>query len=228
MMHPQETKKILIIDDYEESCQALTELLGQSYDCSYTQDSQKAFGLVKDFKPDLVVIDYRMPGLMGTDVCEQIRKNETTRYLPVVFISGSATVDEKIRAFEMGADDFVSKPYHIKELILRIRRLIDKETDLAPDLSGANLRMNLIRRKVFVDQQEIQLTPKQFDILKMLLMNKNKIVSRETFLKEIWSDTEVTARNVDSQINYLKKKIEKFSGRIIPVAGQGYRLEIKN
>ena len=88
------------------------------------------------------------------------------------------------------------------------------------------MRMNLLSRQVFVDREEISLTPKQFDILRLLLAAKNNLVTREKCLSEIWGDTEVTSRNVDSQINYLKRKIQNFQGRIVAVPSLGYRLEV--
>ncbi len=88
---------------------------------------------------------------------------------------------------------------------------------MASEISAANLRMNLLSRQVFVDNEEVNLTPKQFDILKMLVAAKNNLVTHEKCLMEIWGDTEVTSRNVDSQINYLKRKIAKFNGRIVAV-----------
>lgn len=163
---------------------------------------------------------------MGVDVCRMIRSHESAKTTPIIFVSGAATIDERIKAFETGADDFISKPFHVKELILRIKaRLSTKENDLGSELNAANLRMNLLSRQVFIDSDEIDLTPKQFDILKMLVMNKNNLVTREKCLSEIWGDTEVTARNVDSQINYLKRKINLFKGKIVAVPSLGYRLE---
>lgn len=219
-------KKVMIVDDYEESCKLLSEVLSDSYQCAYTQESTKAVDMMKNFQPNLVILDYKMPGLLGVDLCKSIRESETTRYLPIVFVSGAATVEEKIKAFEMGADDFITKPFHVRELLLRVKRLTDRDVDVQSDLNVANLKMNLYTRRVFVEQVEVSLTPKQFDILKLLVGNKNNLVSRDTFLKEIWGEIEVTARNVDSQINYLKKKIEKFKGRIVAVPGLGYRLEV--
>jgi two-component system alkaline phosphatase synthesis response regulator PhoP len=219
-------KKILIVDDYEESCKLLAEILSSTYDCSYTSDSLSAFNMIAEKKPDLILLDYKMPGMMGVDVCKMLRENESTKTTPIIFVSGAATIDEKIKAFETGADDFISKPFHVKELILRIKaRLSDKDQDVAAELVAANLRMNLLSRQVFVDGEEVNLTPKQFDILKMLVQNKNNLVTREKCLSEIWGDTEVTSRNVDSQINYLKRKIHKFNGRITAVPSLGYRLE---
>lgn len=219
-------KKILIVDDYEESCTLLKEILTDTYECLATQDSTKTFELLDSYKPNLVILDYKMPGLLGVDICAQIRESEALKYIPVIFVSGAATIDEKIKAFEMGADDFVSKPFHVKELILRIKRLMDRDNETQSELMAANLKMNLLSRRVYVDNIEVQLTPKQFDILKLLVGAKNNLVSREKFLEEIWGDTEVTSRNVDSQINYLKRKIEAFRGKISAVPSLGYRLDV--
>ncbi|WP_374001040.1 response regulator transcription factor [Bdellovibrio bacteriovorus] len=219
-------KKIVIVDDYEESCKLLAEILSSTYECSYTSDSTSAFRLINEKRPDLILLDYKMPGVMGVDVCRMVRESDSTKNTPIIFVSGAATIDERIKAFETGADDFISKPFHVKELILRIKaRLSEKETETASELNAANLKMNLLSRQVFVDGAEVNLTPKQFDILKLLVAGKNNLVTREKCLSEIWGDTEVTSRNVDSQINYLKRKIQKFNGRIVAVPSLGYRLE---
>ncbi|WP_246845223.1 response regulator transcription factor [Bdellovibrio sp. NC01] len=219
-------KKIVIVDDYEESCKLLAEILSSTYECSYTSDSMSAVSLINEKRPDLILLDYKMPGLLGVDVCREVKENEATKNTPIIFVSGAATIDERIKAFETGADDFISKPFHVKELILRIKaRLSEKEPEVAAELTAANLKMNLLSRQVYVDGEEVNLTPKQFDILKMLVAAKNHLVTREKCLMEIWGDTEVTSRNVDSQINYLKRKIQKFNGRIVAVPSLGYRLE---
>lgn len=219
-------KKILIVDDYEESCKLLAEILSSQYDCTYTSDSTTAFGIAKTKKPDLILLDYKMPGLLGVDVCQQLRSDEATKSTPIIFVSGAATIDERIKAFETGADDFISKPFHVKELVLRIKaRLSEKNNEPQSEIRAGNLSMNLLSRQAYVDGQEVSLTPKQFDILKLLVMNKNNLVTRDKCLTDIWGDTEVTARNVDSQINYLKRKINNFQGKITAVPSLGYRLE---
>lgn len=222
-------KKIVIVDDYEESCKMLSDILSSQYDCTYTSDSTKAMDMIIAERPALVILDYKMPGLLGVDVCKLIRENDKTKETSIVFVSGAATIDEKIKAFETGADDFITKPFHVKELLLRIKaRLSEKDGEKQSELIAANLKMNLLSRQVFVDGDEIDLTPKQFDILRMLVAQKNNLVTREKCLQEIWGDSEVTARNVDSQINYLKKKIEKFTGRILAVPSLGYRPEVRD
>ncbi len=219
-------KKIVIVDDYEESCKLLAEILSSTYECSYTSDSTSAVKLINEKKPDLILLDYKMPGVMGVDVCRMVRENEATRSTPIIFVSGAATIDERIKAFETGADDFISKPFHVKELVLRIKaRLSEKSNEPQSEIRAGNLSMNLLSRQAYVDGQEVSLTPKQFDILKLLVMNKNNLVTRDKCLTDIWGDTEVTARNVDSQINYLKRKINNFQGKITAVPSLGYRLE---
>lgn len=218
--------KIVIIDDYEDSCKLLVEVLSPAYDCFYTTNVNSAIGLIDSIKPDLIILDYRMPGMTGIDICRAVRQNGSGKYIPIIFISGTAAVDEKIHAFENGADDFVSKPFNVKELVLRIRARLLKNQFTTAELTAGNLRMNLSSRQVFIDNEEVSLTPKQFDILKMLVEFQNNLVTREKCLAEIWADSEVTARNVDSQVNYLKHKISKFNGRIIAVTSLGYRLEV--
>ena len=222
-----ELKKVLIIDDHEENCKMLADVLGPDYKCFYSEDSTRAVQLIKDIKPDMVLLDYKMPGLLGVDVCKLVREDKAIKDTPIIFVSGAATIDERIQALEMGANDFITKPFHVKELLLRVKaRLGGKASDGISEMSAANLKMNLLSRQVFVDDQEVQLTPKQFEILRLLIAHKNNLVTREKCLETVWGDTEVTSRNVDSQINYLKRKIENFKGKIQAVPSLGYRLEV--
>jgi DNA-binding response OmpR family regulator len=170
-----------------------------------------------------------MPYVSGVELCKAIKDTADIKNLPIIFVSGAVTSDERIETLEAGGDDFLAKPFHPKELLLRVqKRLKDYSKESSSELSAANLRMNLHSRQVYVNDGEVTLTPKQFEILKLLLDNKNNLVSRTQFMTEIWGHFDVTPRNVDSQINYLKKKIEGFSGIITAVPSFGYRLDIKN
>lgn len=219
-------KRVMIVDDSEDFCMLLVEALKKFYASQYTFDSGKALSLIKQFRPDVVILDYKMPGIMGPELCQQIRGNSGSKHVPVLFVSGENGIDEKLKAFEMGADDYITKPFDIRELLVRIKKLIERDSDVQTEISASNLVMNLYTRRVYIDKEEVQLTPKQFDILKLLVVNQNNLVSRETFLNEIWGDSNITARNVDSQLNYIKKKIEKFDGRISAVPGLGYKLGV--
>jgi len=224
--------KVAIIDDFEESCYLITEILSPYFECKSTSDSKSATNLIQDFKPDLILMDYQMPDMNGVEVCKSLKENEQTKNIPIIFISGAASEDERIETLESGGDDFISKPFHPKELLLRVQKRIVGYSTKAPttqsgELKVANLTMNLNSRIVYVESREVILTPKQFEILKLLVENKNNLVSRTSFMEEIWGHSDVTPRNVDSQINYLKKKIDGFVGQITAVPSFGYRLDIK-
>jgi DNA-binding response OmpR family regulator len=219
-------KKIVIVDDFEESCQLMTEILSVEFDCKYICQSEKALDTIQAERPDIVLMDYKMPHVTGIELCKIIKNIPDLQNIPIIFISGAVTSDERIETLEAGGDDFLSKPFHPRELLLRVKKRLSSY--IGEDntfLIFENVKMNLKARQCFIDKSEILLTPKQFEILKLLIENKSQVVSRQIFMNEIWGHTEVTPRNVDSQINYLKKKLEGFSGQITSVAGFGYRLK---
>lgn len=227
-------KKIAIIDDFEESCQLMAEILSPYFQCEYICLADKALDFIQKFNPDLILMDYKMPYMTGIELCKVVRNTELFKNTPIIFISGAVTTDERIETLESGGDDFISKPFHPKELILRVQKRMElvqpeKKQDLNEKeiLSVGNLSLNMASRLVHVEKNEIILTPKQFDILHLLIKNKNQLVSRDDFMKKVWGHSEVTPRNVDSQINYLKKKIEGFSCEITAVPSHGYRLDEK-
>ena len=219
-------KKIVIVDDFEESCQLMVEILSPDFECHYICQSEKALELIHSVKPHLIIMDYKMPFVSGVELCKIIKDVPSLRHIPVIFISGAVTSDERIETLESGGDDFLSKPFHPKELSLRVqKRLKNYAVENIVNLSAANLRMSLNSRQCYLDSREIPLTPKQFEILKLLVENRSQAVSRQVFMTEIWGHNEVTQRNVDSQINYLKKKMTGFLGQISSVPGFGYRLD---
>lgn len=221
-------QKIAIIDDFEESCQLMVEILSPHFECQYICQAEKALDFVKTFHPDLILMDYKMPYVTGVELCKIMKDSPEIKKTPIIFVSGAVTSDERIETLESGGDDFLAKPFHPKELLLRVKkRLSDYSKDQSSELSAANLKMNLHSRQVYVDGREVTLTPKQFEILKLLIENKNNLVSRNQFMTEVWGHFDVTPRNVDSQINYLKKKLEGFSGIVTAVPSFGYRLDVK-
>lgn len=223
-------KKIVIVDDFEESCQLMVEILSPEFECHYICQSEKALEAIQSLKPDIILMDYKMPYVTGVELCKIIKNIPSLQHIPIIFISGAVTSDERIETLESGGDDFLSKPFHPKELLLRVKKRLNSITsdDASYLLTFGNIRMNLKARQCYLDEAEIQLTPKQFEILKLLIENRSQVVSRQVFMTEIWGHSDVTPRNVDSQINYLKKKLEGFKGQITSVAGFGYRLDTNN
>lgn len=223
-------KKIVIIDDFEESCQLMAEILSAEFECHYTCDSEKAVDFIKNISPDLILMDYKMPHVTGIELCKILKDLPILKNIPIIFISGAVTSEERIETLESGGDDFLSKPFHPKELLLRVKKRLKDYDNLNSNklvLEVSNLKMNLSSRQCYVAHKEVLLTPKQFEILKLLVENQSEPVSRQTFMAEVWGHFDVTPRNVDSQINYLKKKIDGFLGSIVAVSGHGYRLDPK-
>lgn len=222
-------KKIAIIDDFEESCQLMAEVLSPYFQCAYVCHADKALEFVKQYNPDLILMDFKMPYATGVELCKIIKETPEIKHKPIIFVSGAVTSEERIETLESGGDDFLAKPFHPKELLLRVqKRLKDYSKEQLAELMAANLKMNLHSRQVYVATSEVTLTPKQFEILKLLVENQNNLVSRNQFMTEVWGHFDVTPRNVDSQINYLKKKLDGFTGVITAVPSFGYRLDIKN
>lgn len=115
-------KKIAIIDDFEESCQLMTEILSPSFTCQYICQSEKALDFIQNMNPDLILMDYKMPYVSGVELCKIIKETPALKTIPIIFISGAVTADERIETLESGGDDFLSKPFHPKELLLRVSK----------------------------------------------------------------------------------------------------------
>ncbi len=226
----KEANKVLVVDDSPEACETLVELLSDHFAVQAVSDPQAVMTMIQEFHPQLILLDYLMPGVSGLEVCKQIRSDKALDQVPVLFVSGIEGSEDRVRAFEAGANDFIPKPYSIDELVARMKvRLSDKQVSKSQtSLKAGNLTMDLISRDVSIEDKTFKLTVKQFDILKLLVENLNSVVTRKQCLDEVWGDVEVTSRNIDSQINYLKKKLEGFNGTILAVPSIGYRLVLSN
>lgn len=228
-------QKIAIVDDFEESCLLMAEILSPYFKCEYICEAEKALDFLEGLRPDLILMDCKMPYMTGVELCKVIKTKDTLKNIPLIFVSGAVSADERIETLEAGGDDFISKPFHPKELILRVQKRIEIPNIDSRNLqantmlfSVGNLALSLSSRLVRVNGKDVILTPKQFDILLLLIKNKNNVVTREDFMNKVWGHSEVTSRNVDSQINYLKKKIEGFNCEITAVPSHGYRLDVAN
>ena len=178
-------------------------------------------------KPNLVVLDIMLPGLSGLDVCREIRSNEKYNDISIVMLTAKSEEIDRIVGFELGADDYVTKPFSVRELILRVKVLLKKRSVGFSDeqiIEFGPISMNLDAHDVSVDGQNIILTALEFKLLKHLLKRKGRVQTRDQLLGDVWGySSEVTTRTVDTHIKRLREKLGKPGDLIQTIRGVGYR-----
>ena len=219
-------KKILIADDEKNISDIIAfNLKNENYDVICAQDGQQALELFKNEKPDLVLLDIMMPKFNGFEVCKKIREESQ---IPIIMLTARVEEIDKVLGLEIGADDYVTKPFSISELIARIKaNLRRSDNNSEPNIiSLSNIKIDLNRYEVFCDDKMICLTPKEFDLLKFLASQPNKVFTREELLNKVWSyEYFGDARTVDVTIRRLRMKIEQVPDNpkyILTKRGVGY------
>ena len=221
--------KILIADDEPEIRNLLRLYLeNENYHVIEAEDGQRALDLLRAEQPALCILDIMMPKIDGYHVLQQIRKESN---IPVIILSAKNADSEKILGLNLGADDYISKPFSLREVIARVkavlRRTVTTETERAPErLTYQSLVIDITKKKVSIDDEEVPLTKKEFEILLLLVQNKGRVFSREDILARIWSDeVYVLDRTIDVNITRLRKKIGIYGKRIVTRLGYGYCFE---
>ncbi|RJX28986.1 MAG: DNA-binding response regulator [Dethiobacter sp.] len=230
-------KTILIVEDDEEIVGLLRfNLENQGYRVITAEEGYKAQELVEKLKPDLILLDIMLPGLDGYEVCRILRSNKELENIPIIMLTAKSEELDVVLGLELGADDYVTKPFSVRELLSRIkahlRRNGKNKKDKADQLPTVDvLRVGEItlktqEYKVYVKDKQVYLTHKEFQLLKFLMLNKGKVMKRDLLLERIWGyDTEIDTRTVDVHIRYLRQKIEENPAHpryIETVRGVGY------
>nr|WP_297396214.1 response regulator transcription factor [uncultured Peptostreptococcus sp.] len=224
--------KILVIDDEEHILELLKfnlELSG--FDVYVSTDASQTQDLIKNQNPDLLLLDWMLPKISGIDILKKIRSDETTYDLPVIMLTAKNMEDDKIQGLNVGADDYITKPFSIKELMARINtvlrryRLSDKSQTI---IEVGNIVLNTDQHKVTVDSEDIDLTRKEFELLKLLMENRGKVLKRDYLLEKIWGyEFYGETRTVDVHIRHLRKKLgldENSENGIDTIRGLGYKM----
>ncbi|MFI3210634.1 MAG: response regulator transcription factor [Peptostreptococcaceae bacterium] len=226
--------KVLIIDDEIHIVELLKFNLDvNGYEVDFAYDGLDGFIKMKDDTPDIILLDWMLPGITGIDMLKKIRKDEILRNVPVIMLTAKNMESDKIEGLEVGADDYITKPFSIKELLARItsvlRRYNVNELPTKNILVSGNLSVNLSKHEVIKGDEKIDLTLKEFELLKLLLENKGKVLSRNHLLDKIWGyEYYGETRTVDVHIRYLRKKIEGDSSSekyIQTIRGVGYKID---
>jgi two-component system phosphate regulon response regulator PhoB len=180
-----------------------------------------------DPTPDLVLLDLMLPDMSGTQVCQQLRAAERTRAMPVIMMTAKAEEVDRVVGFEVGADDYVVKPFSLRELMLRIRAVLRRkapsESSHAPTQHG-RLRVDMDGHRVWVDEEEITLTALEFRLLTTLIARRGRVQTRDALLADVWGvQPGLTTRTVDTHVRRLRKKLGEVADYVQTLRGVGYR-----
>jgi two-component system alkaline phosphatase synthesis response regulator PhoP len=221
-------QKVLIVDD-EVSIQELIRFnLDQAgFDTEVASDGLEAVEMYESYKPDLIVLDLMLPGKDGYDVCKEIRR---TSNVPIIMLTAKETELERVLGLELGADDYMTKPFSPLELVARIkavlRRASGQETQDENEYKVGNIFLQVDTREVKVHDEPIDLTRKEFDLLHIFMQNMGKVLTREVLLQKVWGyEYEGETRTVDVHIRHLRRKLgPEGETRIETIHGVGYKL----
>ena len=220
---------ILIVDDEQDLVESLRyNLEREGYGVLFAHDGNAALELLgRAPPPDLLLLDLMLPGCSGTEVCRRMRADERTRSIPVIMISARADEIDRVVAFELGVDDYVTKPFSVRELLLRIRAILRRHQSdprSTGELVHERLRVNLEGHRVWVDDFEVELTALEFRLLAALIGRRGRVQTREVLLADVWgTQADVTTRTVDTHVQRLRRKLGLAGYYIETLRGVGYR-----
>lgn len=220
------SKKILVVDDEEHIVEFLESILKkEGFEVVTAYNGAEAMEKVKKYAPNMVLLDVMLPDTDGFEVCKKVRAASD---IPVIMLTARDEDMDKIIGLEMGADDYVVKPFNPKELVARMnaifRRVEATRKFTDQKIQVMNLTLDIFRRKAWRDDQLVDFAPKEFDLLLVLACNPDKVFSREELLKEVWGYEFVDNRSVDVHIKYIREKLAKpLSDCIQTVWGKGYK-----
>ncbi|MDE6497043.1 MAG: response regulator transcription factor [Muribaculaceae bacterium] len=232
--------KILVIDDEEALCEILKfNLEKDGYDVDTAYSAEEA--LEKDLSVyDLIMVDIMMERISGFDFAKRVRSNPVTEFTPIIFCSALGAEDDKVMGLNIGADDYVTKPFVIGEVLARVRAVlrrakqmkeraaaassfVSENADSEPDVVFHDLRIDLNQKICYLAGEEVSLTRTEYDLLLFLLRHPNRIYSREEIITQVWGDeVVVTNRTIDTNITRLRKKLGEYGNNIITRTGFGY------
>ncbi len=220
---------ILVVDDEREIVRALHRALkAHGYAVLTASSGEQAVELVAKEHPDLLLLDLLLPGMSGLEVCRQVR---AVSNVPIIVLSVKDAERDKVEALDLGADDYVAKPFGIDEVLARVRvalrRAIQPPSGAEPRFQAGPLSIDFARRLVTLAGQEVSLTPTEFDLLKVLIIHRGKILTRQMLLKEVWGEAaHARTHSLHVYVALLRQKIEPVPERprfIITIPGVGYR-----
>ena len=223
-------KKILVIDDDVHLCQLTSDILEEhGFETLVANNTDQGFKKLYEETPDLILLDVWLPSIGGLEFCRQIRQDARGRHVPVLMLTVQDKESDKVMGLEMGADDYMTKPFSQRELLARIKALLRRFERASPEIlafSTGDLTVDLDKHTVRVKGKIVDLTPKEFDLLTVLFKSRNKAVSRQSLLTSVWGfESPGNTGTIDVHIRHLRKKLGPHGDKIATILGFGYRLD---
>ena len=222
--------RVLVVEDEQDIAALIKHALERSGDAQVdvVGSGDTALRAVTDHAPDLVILDVNLPVMSGTEVCRIMRARPATANVPIIMLTARTSEADRVAGLDLGADDYVTKPFSLRELAARVRAVLRRKrsaTEPAPAVyEGAHLRADFDAVAIAVDGQQVRLTRREFELLKFLVENRNRVLSRDRLLERVWGyDSFIETRSVDVHVGRLRAKLGIAGPQIETVVGLGYR-----
>lgn len=233
-----EQKRILVVDDEQDLCEILLyNLRGAGFEAEATYSGEEAWEQIVNRNSvnrkcfDLLLLDVMMPGLSGFELAKRLKGDENTSRIPIVFLTAKDTEDDTLKGFGLGADDYVTKPFSVREVVARVKAVLRRPTPTLSQSEGnlisyEGLVLDLGKKTTMVDGESVNLTKTEFELLGLLLKHKGQVFSRQQIFDAVWpEDVVVSDRTVDVNVTRMRKKIGRYGNCIVSRQGFGYVFE---
>ncbi len=218
--------RILVVEDDASLAQVVAEVLSkEGFSVKICADGRAGLAEALSGGYDLVILDVMLPGMDGFSVCKRMRENGI--YSCVLMLTVRDGVKDKVEGFESGADDYLTKPFEVEELVARVKALLRRSRNYRSIMRLGNLEIDAVRRKVFLNGEVVELSPKEFEILELLARNRGKVLGERAILKSVWGSADLKGGILKVYIHHLRQKLKDGDGRLIrTIRGVGYMLDV--
>ena len=219
---------VLIVEDEPDVVDLLRYNLGRAgFDILIAVSGDRGLEMARTQRPDIIILDLMLPGMTGQEVCRALKNDPDTEVIPIVMLTAKGEPEERVKGLELGADDYVTKPFSPRELVLRVQALLKRHRVVprSETVQLAGIYLDKTNFEARLDGKRIDLTTTEFKLLSVLIERRGKTLTRETLLTDVWGyqTASIDTRTVDTHMRRLREKLGKYSGRLETIRGEGYR-----